>query len=139
MPMTAVQQKQVGKIIHGSSIAAAGVGAAPIPFVDALPITALQINMIIQIGKVFDQYIAKSALMGITQALAVTAAGRGVVALVPVVGWGVNATVAGALTEALGWSVANSLADGVKPETIFNPQNVPALMRQVVQMAKHKR
>lgn len=139
MAMTATQQKQVAKIIHSSSIAAAGVGAAPIPLVDALPITAIQINMIIQIGKAFDQYIAKSALMGVTQALAVTAAGRGVVALIPVVGWGVNATVAGALTEALGWSVANSLADGVKPETIFDPRNVPALMSQVVKMAKHKR
>lgn len=94
---------------------AAAAGALPIPMSDAIPITTAQIVMVVAIGKAFgvsiSQTVAKS-LIGLTIA---QQAGRAVVSnilkAVPgvgtVAGGVIGATTAAALTEALGWLIAD--------------------------------
>ena len=101
--------------IHSATAAAAAAGALPIPMSDAIPITTAQIVMVVAIGNAFgvsiSQSVAKS-LIGLTIA---QQAGRAVVSnilkAVPsvgtVAGGVIGATTAAALTEALGWLIAD--------------------------------
>lgn len=94
---------------------------------DAVPITAAQIGMIIALGKIFDitlsQAAAKSILgVGLTQQAGRTVASN-ILKAIPgvgtIVGGAVGATTAAALTEALGWIVADDfyrMSQGEDPE-----------------------
>lgn len=122
-------EKKCHLAIHAATTAAATAGAIPIPMSDAIPITAAQIGMIISLGKAFDislsQAAAKSlASVGITQQ-----AGRAICSNIlkaipgvgTVAGGFIGATTAAALTEALGWMIADDfyrLSRGEEPENI---------------------
>lgn len=109
---------------------AAAAGALPIPMSDAIPITTAQIVMVVAIGKAFgvsiSQTVAKS-LIGLTIA---QQAGRAVVSnilkAVPgvgtVAGGVIGATTAAALTEALGWLIADDfqrIQNNEEPENLI--------------------
>lgn len=127
MPKELKKKCQVA--IHSASAASAAAGAIPIPMSDAIPITATQIGMIIAIGKAFDitlsDSVAKSLIgVGVTQS-----AGRAIVSnilkAVPgvgtVAGGMIGASTAAALTEALGWVIADDfyrMSQGEEPEDI---------------------
>lgn len=122
-------EKKCHLAIHSATTAAAAAGAIPIPMSDAIPITAAQIAMIVQLGKVFgitlSQAAAKSVInVGITQS-AGRAVATSLIKAVPwagtVIGGVIGATTAAALTEALGWIVADDfyrMANGEEPENI---------------------
>lgn len=116
--------------IHTATAAAAAAGALPIPMSDAIPITTAQIVMVVAIGKAFgvsiSQTVAKS-LIGLTIA---QQAGRAVVSnilkAVPgvgtVAGGVIGATTAAALTEALGWLIADDfqrIQNNEEPENLI--------------------
>lgn len=123
-------EKKCHVAIHSASAAAAAAGAIPIPLSDTIPISAAQIGMIVTIGKVFgvtlSQATAKSIVgVGITQS-----AGRfiftNILKSIPgagtVVGGTVGASTAAALTEALGWVIADDfyrMSKGEDPENIM--------------------
>lgn len=127
MPKELKKKCQVA--IHSATAASAAAGAIPIPMSDAIPITAAQIGMIIAIGKAFDitlsESVAKSLIgVGVTQS-----AGRAIVSnilkAVPgvgtVAGGMIGASTAAALTEALGWVIADDfyrMSQGEEPEDI---------------------
>ena len=100
--------------IHTASVASAAAGAIPIPVADAVPITTAQLTMVLALGKVFDTKITESAAKGLIGAAASTFVGRNLIKLIPIVGWGVSAAVAGGVTEAIGWTIAVDLAKEAK-------------------------
>lgn len=122
-------EKKCQVAIHSAATASAAAGAIPIPMSDAVPITAAQIAMIVALGKVFgveiSQSVAKSiAGVGITQQ-----AGRAVASnllkMIPgagtVIGGVIGASTAAALTEALGWIIADDFFRMSKEE---EPENI---------------
>lgn len=114
--MTKSQLTKCNIAIHTASVASGAAGAIPIPVADAIPITGVQVTMVITLGKVFNQQITESAAKGLIGAAASTLVGRSLVKFIPVAGWIVSAGVAAAVTEAIGWSVAVDFANSARKE-----------------------
>ena len=114
--MDSNQKSKCHKIIHTATAAAsaAAAGLAQIPGSDTVPITAIQITMIISLGAVFGQEITKSAAKSILGGAVASIGGRTVsqflVGWIPGLGNAINAATAASITEALGWHVANDFA-----------------------------
>ena len=112
-------------IIHTATVAAGAAGAIPIPISDALPIGAIQIGMIISLGKVFDLTIGRATAEAIAGVTFATNAGRFVYSnllkLIPGIGSIVGSVTAAAITELLGWTIADDfyrIKIGERPEKI---------------------
>lgn len=108
--MTDDQVTKCNIAIHTASVAAAAEAFVPIPGVDAVPITATQVTMVLALGKVFDQKVSDSAAKGLIGAAASTFIGRSLVKLIPIAGWALASAVAAGITEAIGWTVAVDFA-----------------------------
>lgn len=119
--MTQDQITKCNVIIHTAATAAGAEAAIPIPVVDAVPITATQIGMVIALGKVFDQKISDSAAKAAVGAAAATFVGRNLVKVIPIVGSVVSAAVAAGVTEAIGWMIAVD----------FSKQGVPNISNNI--------
>ena len=122
-------KKRCQLVIHSATAASAAAGAIPIPMSDAIPITAAQIGMIIALGKEFDITLSDAAAKSILGDGVTQQAGRAVASnllkAVPgvgtVVGGFIGASTAAALTEALGWVIADDfyrMSQGENPENI---------------------
>ena len=122
-------KKRCQLVIHSATAASAAAGAIPIPMSDAIPITAAQIGMIIALGKEFDITLSDAAAISILGVGVTQQAGRAVASnllkAVPgvgtVVGGFIGASTAAALTEALGWVIADDfyrMSQGENPENI---------------------
>jgi uncharacterized protein (DUF697 family) len=105
-------------IIHPVSLGCAVIGLIPIPFADAIPITAAQVAMIIGLGVVFDNKLSKSDAEILAKAALAPISGRllasGAIKLVPGAGWVISGVIAGVITEILGWTIANDFATKAK-------------------------
>lgn len=97
-------------IIHSAAAGAGAIGAglAQIPLADNIPITTIQVGMIISLGKVFDVSLTESAAKGLLGGFAAQAVGRNAVGIAfgwfPGIGNALKASTASALTEAIGWA-----------------------------------
>ncbi len=122
-------KKRCQLVIHSATAASATAGAIPIPMSDAVPITVAQIGMIIALGKEFDIALSDAAAKSILGVGVTQQAGRAVASnllkAVPgvgtVVGGFIGASTAAALTEALGWVIADDfyrMSQGENPENI---------------------
>ena len=122
--MTDDQVIKCNVAIHTASVAAATEAFIPLPGVDAIPITATQVTMVLALGKIFDQKVSDSVAKGIIGAAASTFVGRSLVKLIPIAGWAVSATVAAGVTEAIGWSIAVDFAkqSTKRFETVDQPE-----------------
>lgn len=126
--MTKEQQKKCHTIIHASSVlcGAVGAGLAQLPMADAVPISAVQIAMIVALGKVFDRSIEEGAAKGMLMSQLATMTGRAVsstlVGWIPVLGNLINAGTASGITETIGWAIAKDLdgsdEDAKKEKTV---------------------
>ena len=111
-------------IIHSSAAAAAGIGAglAQIPLSDTALITPIQIAMIISLGQVIgvraDESIAKGIITGAGAAFIGRGAVQFLVGWIPMIGNGINATTAGAITESIGWIAVNHFISILKTDEI---------------------
>lgn len=100
--------------IHTATAAAIAGGASPIPISDAVVISTAQVGMIVALGKVFgvsiSESVAKSIVsVGITQTIGKTVF-TNLLKLFPganLAGCFIGGAVAGSMTEALGWLVAD--------------------------------
>ena len=116
------KRSYAGKIITTATVAAGGVGAAPIPFSDAVLLVPIQVGMI---SKIIDSY-GVSSLANISASVVgdiiITNLGKSIVAgllkLVPGIGTAVggmiNAGVASALTGAVGVTTSEICYNNVK-------------------------
>lgn len=122
-------EKKCKIAIHTATTAAAAAGAIPIPMSDAIPITAAQIGMIVSLGKIFGITLSQAAAKSIAGVALTQQAGRALVAnllkAIPgagtILGSVISASTAVALTEAVGWIVADDffrLYNGEEPENI---------------------
>jgi len=124
--MAPEQKRKCHQVIHAAASAAAGVGAVPIPIADAGPISAIQVGMIVGLGKVFDIELSASLAKSIMMWGLTTQVGRHIFAnatkLIPVAGSVVGAATAFGVTEALGWLVAD---DFYLISVCEKPKNIP--------------
>lgn len=101
-------------VIHTATTAAAAAGIIPIPMADTIPITTAQITMIIGLGHIFDISLSETAAKSILGGTMASQTGRavfsGIIKGIPgvgtVVGGVISAGTSVALTETLGWIVA---------------------------------
>jgi uncharacterized protein (DUF697 family) len=112
--LTWPQRAACNAIIHAAAAGSAACAFLPLPFVDALPITLLQIVMVISLGKAFHNELDKSDARALVETMMAPLVGKQLskIALIfiPGVGWAINGAVAATITEILGWSVANDFA-----------------------------
>jgi uncharacterized protein (DUF697 family) len=135
-------KKQCQIAIHTATAAAAAAGAIPIPMSDAIPISAAQVLMVVSIGKAFGVSISDSVAKSILGLTLTQRAGRAVASNilkaipgVGTVGGGViGAGTAAALTETLGWSIADDfqrIQNDEEPENIIDAATVDTLRSSV--------
>ena len=114
--MNADEKSKCHAIIHTAATAAGaiGLGLAQLPGSDTVPITAIQVGMIISLGAVFGQEITKTTATSMLGGLVSSIGGRTLSQLllgwIPGPGNVINATTAAGITETLGWTVANQFA-----------------------------
>ncbi|HJG22649.1 DUF697 domain-containing protein [Enterococcus durans] len=119
-----ITRKKSHRIIHAASLTAAIIGCSPIPFSDAFLLVPVQLTMMARLHKLFGQPWSESLGKSLSKELVVVSLGRSAVGnlvkFVPAVGTvtgaAINATVASAITESLGWITVKMLNDG---EDIF--------------------
>lgn len=119
-----ITRKKSHRIIHAASLTAAVIGCSPIPFSDAFLLVPVQLTMMARLHKLFGQPWSESLGKSLSKELVVVSLGRSAVGnlvkFVPAVGTvtgaAINATVASAITESLGWVTVKMLNDG---EDIF--------------------
>ena len=117
--MTSTEIGLCNGIIHSASAAAAAVGGglAQGPGSDNILITPIQMTMAISLGKVFginlDQSTAKAAVASAAAATIGRAASQALIGWIPGIGNIINATTAAAITEAIGWIMANEFEGNV--------------------------
>lgn len=112
--------KGVHVIIHGASVAAAGVGAglAQIPASDAPTLMSIQTAMIIGVAQQYGTSMTKTAAVDMVLTFAASMMGRGVSQIlcgwIPIYGNAINASTAAAITEAIGWAADVYFGDAAK-------------------------
>ena len=109
--MTNIEKNECHIVIHDASGAAACIaGGNILPVADAFPLTGIQMVMINRIGEIFDKTLTESLAQTIRESFAAMFLGRGIsqmlASFIPGIGNVINALTAAALTEYIGWSVA---------------------------------
>ena len=114
--MTADQRGKCHAIIHtaSASAAAAGAGLAQLPGSDNAVITPIQLTMTVSLGAVFGIQLTQSAAAAALASFAASTVGRAASQLllgwIPGLGNAINASTAAALTESVGWLLAEEFA-----------------------------
>lgn len=122
--MTKDQRKKCHAIIHlaAGSAGAVGAGLAQLPGSDNAVIIPIQVTMTISLGAVFgrkiDESVAKATLATTTATVAGRAISQFLVGWIPVLGNAFNAATAAAITEAIGWALANDFASSSEDLTV---------------------
>lgn len=116
MGMTSEQRTRCHAVIHIASGATAAVGAglAQLPSSDNALITPIQLGMTLKLGNVFGLTLSQSAAEAAMASAAAAAMGRAasqvLLGWIPGVGNIVNACTAAALTESIGWLLAEDFS-----------------------------
>lgn len=129
--MTRELKNKCHAAIHTATVAAGAAGAIPIPISDAIPITGAQILMITALGKAFGITLSQAAAKSIAGVALTQGAGRAIVSnilkMIPgagtVLGAVIGAATAAALTETLGWIVADDfyrVSVGEEPKDLID-------------------
>lgn len=128
--ITIAQERKCHAIIHAASISAGAIGAgfAQLPCADHVIITPMQTALAIAIARVFDIKITKSAASSAIVSLTASQVGRAFSQLtfgwIPVAGNICNAATAAAITEAIGWLLAEDFAE--QAQNVSNLNHVAA-------------
>lgn len=111
------QKNKCRAIIHSTAVTCAGIGAglAQLPDSDNVFIVPLQVGMIVSLGAVFGIELNESTAKAALATATATVVGRGIsqvlVGWIPVWGNVLNASTAFALTQSIGWAIANDFAE----------------------------
>ncbi|MBX2863919.1 MAG: DUF697 domain-containing protein [Leptolyngbyaceae cyanobacterium MAG.088] len=129
------------RYISAFTVIAATLAAVPLPFATMPAITALQVSMIVALGKLYGQRLSFSQAGGVASTIAggflAQAIGRELIKLVPGFGSVVAASWAAAYTLALGEGACvyfGDLMGGKKPD----PERIQAAMEEAFKSAKEK-
>ena len=138
--MTNSQYDKCSAIIHTASVAAGGVGAglAQLPCSDNALITPIQLTMTISLGQVFNLDIDESAAKATVASMAGATIGRAIsqcfVGWIPGIGNAINASTAAAVTEALGWLIAEDFGKREQRQKIEKFQRNLQCIRMVLNL-----
>jgi len=116
----ATRNEKCHAIIHTAAVAAGGIGAATaqIPGGDIIPITAIQITMVVSLGEVFGRDLTRDAALNMLKVLGTGAAGKTVarqlIGLIPGFGNAIKSGTAFTLTEGLGWKIVSKFEEEEK-------------------------
>ena len=95
--------------IVGAGVSAGVIGASPIPGSDVIPLTSLQVGLIIKLSKLYDEPLSKKAAKDMIVITATQTIGhtiyRQALKFIPGAGSVIGGTVASAMTLALGYGV----------------------------------
>ncbi len=114
--MTEIEKEKCHVIIHGAATAAAAAaaGLAQLPGSDNAIIVPIQVAMITSLGHVFDISLSESATKSILATALATITGRAIsqlfVGWIPILGNAINASTAFAITEKIGWHIADDFS-----------------------------
>lgn len=113
--MSEQERSKCHAIIHSAAVAAGAIGGglAQIPTSDTILITPLQIGMVASLGNVFGKSLTDTAIKALLSSFTAAFVGRTIsqsLTWLPIVGNIVNGSTAFAMTEAVGWSIANYFA-----------------------------
>ncbi len=118
------------KWIYSAATAAASIGASPLPGVDIIPITSIQIGMLLKLSALYHEPISKSKAKEIILATLVGNAGRALfrqgIKFFPGFGSLLGAGVAGSVTYALGQAVKHAYENGLE----INADSIGHLIRR---------
>jgi uncharacterized protein (DUF697 family)/GTP-binding protein EngB required for normal cell division len=137
-------------VVMGAAATAAAIGAAPIPFSDAVLLVPVQVGMLASISAVFGLPVSKgflSTLLGsAVTALGATFAGRaivgGILKLLPALGWvaggAISAATAAAMTTAFGetYIAALSALFAASPNELPGADDVAAAFKREITRRK---
>jgi len=114
------KEKTVAKWINGASVAAAGIGAIPVPGSDIIPLTTLQVGLAMKIAYIYDIKPSKNDVMKLVASTVTGSIGkqlvRWAITALKAAGWmpgaqllevaiaGIASTVAASLTYGFGWA-----------------------------------
>ena len=108
------KEEHVDKWITGAAITAAGLGAIPIPGIDMIPLTALQVALAMKIAYVYDEEVTKKDVMQLVGATVTGTIGR------QIYRWGIQGLkAAGWLGGPLGEGVVMAVAAGVAASVTY--------------------
>ncbi len=115
-----VIEKQADSIIRNSVVFASGAGLIPVPVVDLMAVTAVQIEMIRRLCKLykvdFKETEGKAAIMALTSGGVAKLSGRMLAKMIPVVGSIVGgiatSAISGATTYAVGEVFKRHFSEG---------------------------
>ncbi len=132
--------RDVGRhYISAFAVMAAALAAVPLPFATMPVLTALQISMVVLLGKLYGQQLTPSQAGGLVSALAggflAQAIGRELIKFLPGLGSVIAASWAAAYTWALGEAAClyfGDLIGGKKPD----PERIQTVMRESFGRAK---
>jgi GTP-binding protein Era len=106
------------KYIIGAASSASAIGLAPVPGSDMIPITSVQVGMLIKLAAIYEKPLQKETAKELVLATIVGGLGknafRQIVKLVPGAGSVVAAGVAGAMTLALGYAVKYAYENNIE-------------------------
>lgn len=152
--MTEVQEMRCQQIIHSTAAKAAAIGVGSgllakitlgvAGLAKRVPLAALEIKMVIDLGKVFGVDITESVAEGLVGSILATIAGKvgasiasDLLAGVPIVGEVTGGATAAAVVEALGWAVANHLeSNDLTEEGIAESLCSNIDMQQLIELRK---
>ncbi|MCI6152247.1 MAG: hypothetical protein MR673_03865 [Fusobacterium perfoetens] len=109
-------------VIHAAAIAAGGVGAglAQVPCGDIIPITGIQVGMVISLAKIYNRDITEQAARNILTAVGGGMVGkqiaRQLVGWIPLWGNVIKSGTAATATESVGWLVVNYFEEKEREE-----------------------
>ena len=103
--------------IVGAGVSAGIIGASPIPGSDVVPLTTLQVGLIIKLSKLYDKPLSKKAARDMIVITATQTVGhtiyRQALKFIPGAGSVIGGTVATAMTVALGYGVKYAYENNV--------------------------
>jgi GTP-binding protein Era len=111
-----------GRLIHRYAMAAATVALTPMPASDVLPLTALQLAMVVRLSKIYGRGLSWKRSREVIPAMAAGVGWRElfrqVAKLVPISGWALSSGIAYAGTYATGRGAQYLLRTGQRPSEV---------------------
>lgn len=133
-----LQERQAGDIIKKYSATAFGIVLAnPLPIADALPLSALQILMIIHLGRLYNIQITRGIAAGLASAVGATFAGRAafqvLISAIPGLKNLAGPPLAASLTFTIGRTVQALFANG---KISASKEEIQTLAKKYIEEAK---
>lgn len=129
-----LRRKLSWQAIRRAGLAACATALTPLPVIDLIPLTALQVSLVLTLARIHDKEMSWGRAAEITASFGAGLAARSLFQELSKLGgppgWALSASIAGATTIVIGYSVMLWFESGIKPSA----KNIKDISRQ---MQKH--